>query len=124
MPTPIDFHGNPIHAPALVEGVIALTSDSDPLTQELDWFKVARVDIEFPNFTDGRGYSIARLIRSRLQFKGDIRATGDVLVDQLAYMARCGFTSFALRDDQSVTVAKQALKAFSLSYQASHPVTL
>jgi uncharacterized protein (DUF934 family) len=39
-------------------------------------------------------------------------------------MARCGFTSFALRDDQSVTVAKQALKAFSLSYQASHPVTL
>ncbi len=122
MPTLIDLRGNLIHASAHNEGVIELTSDSDPLAQEMDWSNIARVDIGFPNFTDGRGYSIARLIRSRLHFKGDIRATGDVLVDQLAYLARCGFTSFALRDDQSVKVAKQALQAFSVSYQTTHPV--
>jgi uncharacterized protein (DUF934 family) len=128
MPTLIDLSGTRLDTALSSNGeladsqVVQFKGDQDPLTSEIDWKKIARVEIDFPNFTDGRGYSIARLVRTRLNFAGEIRAIGDVLVDQLPYMARCGFTSFALRDDQSVSVAQRTLKAFSLSYQASHPV--
>jgi uncharacterized protein (DUF934 family) len=122
MPTLIDLRGAVISSPTADTQVLVLAPESDPLSKDIRWEGITRVDIAFPNFTDGRGYSIARILRTRLQFKGDIRATGDVLVDQLSYMARCGFTSFALRDDQSVNVAKHTLLAFSLSYQSSHPV--
>ncbi|WP_168012884.1 DUF934 domain-containing protein [Halomonas salinarum] len=76
-----------------------------------------RIAIDFPAFTDGRGYTLARLLRERYGYQGEIRAIGDVLVDQLYYMSRCGFDALALRDDQRLDDAQRALGAFSVSYQ-------
>ena len=67
------------------------------------------VAIRFPLFTDGRGYSLARLLRCRYGYTGELRAVGDVLVDQLAVMAQCGFDSFGLRADQPPAEALAAL---------------
>ncbi|MFG6666581.1 DUF934 domain-containing protein [Halomonas sp. HNIBRBA4712] len=96
-----------------------LLSDTEltpALGQEL--LSVPAVAIDFPAFTDGRGYSLARLLRERYGFTGELRAVGDVLVDQLNYMERCGFNAMALRDDQEPEVALRALKAFSVRYQS------
>ncbi|MBD3894380.1 DUF934 domain-containing protein [Halomonas sp. ML-15] len=79
--------------------------------------KAPLVAIDFPAFTDGRGYSLARLLRERYGYQGEVRAIGDVLVDQLYYMSRCGFDALALRDDQHLDDALRALGAFSVSYQ-------
>lgn len=67
------------------------------------------VAIHFPLFTDGRGYSLAHLLRRRHGYTGELRAVGDVLVDQLALMAQCGFDSFSLRADQPPAAALAAL---------------
>ncbi|MDZ7852908.1 MAG: DUF934 domain-containing protein [Halomonas sp.] len=75
------------------------------------------VAIDFPAFTDGRGYTLARLLRERYGYGGEVRAIGDVLVDQLFYMTRCGFDALALREDQHLEDALRALGAFSVSYQ-------
>jgi len=70
---------------------------------------LALVAIRIANFTDGRAYSLARLLRSRHGYAGELRAIGDVLRDQLLYLARCGFDAFALRD---ASRADEALTAF------------
>ncbi|MFO7649085.1 DUF934 domain-containing protein [Halomonas campaniensis] len=75
------------------------------------------IAIDFPKFTDGRGYSLARLLRERYGYVGEIRAIGDVLVDQLYFMTRCGFDALSLREDQWVEDAQKALGAFSRAYQ-------
>ena len=75
--------------------------------------------VNFPQFTDGRGYSIARLLRERYGWRGELRAIGDVLRDQLFYLSRCGFDAFALRDDQDPHAALTAFDDFSEAYQAS-----
>jgi uncharacterized protein (DUF934 family) len=60
------------------------------------------VAIQFPKFTDGRGYSMGREIRERYKFAGELRATGDVLFDQLQFMARCGFDAFEISDPATI----------------------
>src|SRR4051794_23757854 len=77
---------------------VRLESSDDPeaLAGHLD--RLTLVAIHFPTFTDGRGYSIARLLRERYGFKGEIRAVGEVLRDNLFYLSRCGFDSFDLSD--------------------------
>ena len=87
--------------------IIALTNDFDPREQALAG--ITRIDLHFPKFTDGRAFSQAFLLSRRLGFKGEIRATGDVLVDQLAQMKRSGFTSAVLRADQPLDVALRVL---------------
>lgn len=79
----------------------------------------ARIAVDFPKFTDGRGYSTAVLLRTRLAFAGDLRAIGDVLIDQLFYLKRVGFSSFELRADQDPAAAAAALRTFSETYQRS-----
>ncbi|MEM9189342.1 MAG: DUF934 domain-containing protein [Myxococcota bacterium] len=81
--------------------------------------EVSLLALEFPKFTDGRGYSTARLLRENAGYSGELRAVGDVLRDQLFYMARCGFNSFALREDQNLDEALIALEEFSVTYQAA-----
>lgn len=76
------------------------------------------VAVNFPVFTDGRGYSTARLLRQRFGFEAELRAVGDVLRDQLFYLSRCGFDAFRLRDDQDPEAALAALDDFSEAYQA------
>ena len=77
------------------------------------------IAVHFPAFTDGRGYSTARLLRQRYGFAGELRAFGDVLRDQLFELARCGFDSFVLRDDQDANDALRAFDDFSETYQAA-----
>lgn len=95
--------------------VVELANDADPRELALDG--VARIDLNFPKFTDGRAYSQAYLLRRRLGFKGELRATGDVLVDQLQLMQRSGFDSAVLRADQSLDSAKRQLAYFDNFYQ-------
>jgi uncharacterized protein (DUF934 family) len=89
------------------ENVVTLANDADP--RALDLTGVTRVDLQFPKFTDGRAFSQAFLLRRRLGFTGAIRATGDVLVDQLQQMARTGFTEAVLRADQNLAFAEKLL---------------
>ena len=94
-------------------------SDERPelLQGELDQFAVVAID--FPKFTDGRGYSIAYNLRMRLGYQGELRAIGDVLRDQLFQMQRCGFDAFATRQDRDINDALKGLTDFSEVYQAS-----
>lgn len=77
------------------------------------------IAIEFPKFTDGRGYSSARLLRERHGFRGELRAVGNVLRDQLFYMHRCGIDSFALQPGKDIEGALQAFDEFDVTYQAA-----
>jgi len=77
------------------------------------------IAVDFPNFADGRGYSTAFNLRTRLGFTGELRAIGDVLRDQLFYMQRVGFNAFATRPDRSIEDALKGLTDFSDVYQTS-----
>jgi uncharacterized protein (DUF934 family) len=91
--------------------------DLEAIAADLDALDVVAVD--FPQFTDGRGYSIGRLMRERYKYTGELRAIGDVLRDQLFYLHRCGFDAFAVREDKNIEDALKGLKDFSEAYQVS-----
>ncbi|OZG73629.1 oxidoreductase [Hahella sp. CCB-MM4] len=95
-----------------------LDSDEEPEALADHISELALIAVNFPKFADGRGYSIARLIRERHSYQGELRAMGDVLLDQLFYMKRCGFNSFALRPDRSAEKALAGLTTFTEVYQA------
>lgn len=78
---------------------------------------VERIELSFPKFTDGRAFSQAVLLRRRYGFTGDLRATGDVLIDQLVQMARSGFTSAVLAEGLSADAAERQFARFSAFYQ-------
>ena len=90
--------------------VLVLANDADPLQAALEG--VTRIDLNFPKFTDGRAFSQAFLLRRRREFKGEIRATGDVLIDQLAQMERSGFDVAVLRADQDMAMAQRVLASY------------
>lgn len=96
-----------------------LESHEGPEALSADLEKLAVVGVNFPKFTDGRGYSTARLLRQRYAYQGEIRAIGDVLQDQLFLMKRCGFDAFALREDKDIEAALAAFDDFSENYQAA-----
>lgn len=102
-------------APAEQPNVLRLAADADPLAASLEG--IERIELHFPKFTDGRAFSQAYLLRRRLRFQGDIRATGDVLVDQLVQMHRCGFTSAVLRADQDASHIQRQFERYSRFYQ-------
>ena len=77
------------------------------------------IAIRFPVFTDGRGFSIARLLRERFHYTGELRAFGYVLRDQLCYMKRCGFNSFVLQEHANIEAAAASLRDFTEFYQTS-----
>ena len=93
---------------------LALANDCD--AQALSLEGLARIDLHFPKFTDGRAFSQAFVLRRR-GFKGDIRAHGDVLIDQLMQMHRSGFSSALLRADQNAEHGKKLLSQYSAFYQ-------
>ncbi|WP_313084798.1 DUF934 domain-containing protein [Pseudomonas sp.] len=109
------------HALKARDGGLGVWLDSDEAVEEiaddLEYFQV--VALNFPAFTDGRHYSSARLLRDRYGYKGEVRAIGDVLRDQLFYMRRCGFDAFAVRPDRDPYDALQSLEDFSVTYQAA-----
>lgn len=95
--------------------LLELPNDADPFAVDLG--SVTRIDLQFPKFTDGRAYSQARLLRQRLKFTGEIRATGDVLIDQLVHMERCGFDVAVLKEGVDLADAQRQFDRFSAFYQ-------
>ena len=100
-----------------------LAPTDDPAALDAHLASVPLVAVQFPKFADGRGYSIAARLRRR-GYRGDLRAIGEVLVDQLFMLKRVGFTSFALRADQSEADARAALNRYSDAYQAAYAIGL
>ena len=96
---------------------ISPDESADAIKGELEKFGVVAID--FPKFTDGRGYSIAYNLRKRLRYAGELRAIGDVLRDQLFSMHRVGFDAYAPRPDRDIHDALKGLTVFSETYQAS-----
>lgn len=96
-------------------GTLTLANDADPREASLDG--IHTVVLQFPVFTDGRAFSQAFLLRRRLGFTGQIRAVGDVLVDQLQQMQRSGFTQAVLRADQSIEHGQRQLARYDVFYQ-------
>lgn len=99
------------------EGVLFIANDADPedVAEQVQAAKVVALD--FPKFTDGRAFSQAVVLRRRLGFTGVIRATGDVLIDQLQQMQRTGFTQAVLREDQNAEHGKKLLAHYATFYQ-------
>ncbi len=98
--------------------VVSLANDEDPLTLKDRVGGIERIELHFPHFTDGRAYSQAYLLRRRLGFKGDLRATGDVLIDQLIQMERTGFSSAVLKEGVDPTDAERQFERFPAFYQS------
>lgn len=94
---------------------LSLANDADP--READLSGITVIELHFPKFSDGRAFSQAFLLHRRLGFKGQIRATGDVLVDQLVQMQRSGFTQAVLRADQNLAHGQSLLAHYPAFYQ-------
>lgn len=100
----------------LLTGVI-VPNTVDIETLEADLPRLSLVVLQFPKWVDGRAYTQARLLRRRYRFAGEIRATGDVLVDMVLLLQRTGFDAAVLRRDQSLEAADRALMFFPGHYQ-------
>lgn len=111
------WHAARAQWPAGVPVGLKLGNDTDVEDVAADLGRFALVALHFPKWVDGRAYSQARLLRSRYRFQGEVRATGEVLVDMLPLLARTGFDAVVLRSDQSVDVAERALGFFPGHYQ-------
>lgn len=110
--------------PSPEEKVVRLEPADDPASVSLEG--VTRIEVNFPKFGDGRGYSIARLLRERYGYKGELRAVGVVVRDHLFFMESCGFDAFELREGEDPQEALAGFDDFSEAYQASatRPVPL
>lgn len=102
-------------AQADATGVLTLANDADVSDIALDG--ITRIDLHFPSFSDGRAFSQAFLLRRRHGYTGEIRATGDVLIDQLVQMQRTGFSSAVLRADQDPAHAARQFARYARYYQ-------
>jgi uncharacterized protein (DUF934 family) len=89
--------------------------DVDDLAPYLD--RLAAVALVFPTFRDGRAYSQARLLRERFQYRGELRATGQVLRDQFVFMLRAGFDAFEVKKQSDAEAFAQTVKRYSVFYQ-------
>lgn len=111
------WHAARAQWPADVPVGLRLGNDTNVEDIAAELPRLALVALHFPKWVDGRAYSQARLLRSRFRFSGEIRATGDVVVDMLPLLARTGFDAVSLRSDQSRDAAEQALAFFRGHYQ-------
>lgn len=97
-------------------GGLLLQVDYEP---EAEFVKAPLIAINFPEFKDGRGLSLAALLRSRFKYQGDLRAVGDTHHDLVHYLIRCGFSSFVLPDGRDVAIALKGITVYSHYYQGS-----
>ena len=101
-------------------GEIGIWMESNENPEEIENLeRIPVIGILFESFMDGRGFSIARLLRERLDYQGEIRAIGSPIRDQLSYMVKCGFDAFDLADHYDLEEALASLNDFSESYQTS-----
>ncbi len=98
-------------------GALLLANTDDVLARADEIRAAQAVVLQFPKWTDGRAYSQAVLLRGRLRFAGEIRATGDVVVDMAPLLQRCGFDALQLRADQKLESAQRALGLVPTIYQ-------
>lgn len=98
-------------------GVVLRSSESPD--DIVDLHALALVAVDFPAFTDGRGYTSARMLKTRLGYRGEIRAVGDVMRDEMFLMRRCGVDSFAVKPGKDIEKALSAFDDFSVTYQAA-----
>jgi len=96
---------------------IVLKSDEKPELIAADLKQFGTVALDFPAFGDGRAYSYARLLRDRYGYAGELRAIGDVLLEQLHFMHRVGFDAFLIDSDDAISAWKTALADLSVWYQ-------
>lgn len=87
----------------------------------IDATGIAHLAIDFPVYTDGRGYSLAQMLRTQYGWDGELRAVGDVMIDTVHYMARCGFDAFAVKPSHDPQAALAALGTFTVHYQKTYP---
>ena len=112
--------------PSPDEKVVRLEPADDPAKVAGELATASRVEVNFPKFGDGRGFSIARLLRERHGYKGELRAVGQLTRDHLFFLESVGFDAFELREGEDAAEALAAVDDFSESYQASvtRPVPL
>jgi len=104
----------------LADGPVGVVLRSSEAADEIvDFSKAALIAIDFPAFTDGRGYSSARMLRTRFGYKGELRAIGDVMRDEMFLQSRVGFDSFAVKATKDIEKALSAFDDFSVTYQAA-----
>lgn len=111
-------------APRFAQGEIGVWMDSFEVLEHLtssvdDINSFPLIAINYPRCVDGRGFSLASLLRTRYGYKNELRAIGDVLRDQLYFMKRCGFDAYKIRADRSAEDALASLRDFSEPYQGS-----
>jgi len=111
------WHAVRAHWPHEVRAGVVVPNDADVETLEPDLPRLALIALHFPKWVDGRAYSQARVLRSRLRYAGELRATGEVLVDMLPLLHRTGFDAVQLRGDQSLESGQRALRFFADHYQ-------
>ena len=99
--------------------VLRLEPTDDPAAVAHRLAHVSRVEVHFPKFGDGRGFSIGRLLRERYGYQGELRAVGHLTRDHLFFLESCGFDAFELRDGEDPHAALAAFNDFSEAYQAS-----
>ncbi|PXW98722.1 uncharacterized protein (DUF934 family) [Sphaerotilus hippei] len=109
--------------PAGLATGLLLSNTADVELLEADLPRLALIVLHFPKWVDGRAYSQAHLLRSRYRFQGEVRATGDVLVDMLPLLKRTGFDAVAMRHDQNREAAERALGFFGGHYQGDVAVS-
>ena len=99
---------------------IRLRSDESPAQIADDLGRFQLIELEFPGFKDGRAYSYARLLRERYGYEGELRAVGDVLLEQLLFMHRCGFNAFEIESENALDEWVTATSEISVWYQPTH----
>ena len=97
--------------------VLRLQPGDDPACVADRLGELDRVEVSFPKFGDGRGYSIARLLRKRYGYRGELRAVGHITRDLLFFLERCGFDSYELREGENPHQALASFEDFSSLYQ-------
>lgn len=112
-----DRISSPSEALGPVGVVIEPDTDLDAVAPYLD--RLAVIAVNFPVFKDGRGFSQARVLRDRYGYTGDVRAVGDLLLDQLQFLIRVGFSSVDLPDDVTEADVKAAVERFTVVYQTA-----
>jgi uncharacterized protein (DUF934 family) len=96
---------------------VRIPGEADPEELRADLDALALVEIELPRFKDGRAFTTGRLLRERLGFRGEIRAVGYVLRDQIFYLSRCGFDAFELKPNRDPEEALRAFGEMTVTYQ-------
>jgi uncharacterized protein (DUF934 family) len=124
--TLLQWHSVRSHWPADMPVAVALNNDVDVNDIVADLPRLGLVSLHFPKWVDGRAYSQARLLRSRHRYAGEVRATGEVVVDMMPLLRRTGFDAVVLRGDQRQETAERALSFFDSHYQGdaldNHPL--